>query len=91
MAEGQSPVTHGELVEIVRRLDDRISNMDRRIDERFEAVTERISSLDRNLTETRTDIRMLTRFVMGFYAAMIAVVGLAFTLYKFFPNTPPTP
>ncbi|ETX07361.1 hypothetical protein [Candidatus Entotheonella palauensis] len=28
MAEQHDPVTHGELVEIVRRLDDRISSMD---------------------------------------------------------------
>ncbi|ETW98956.1 MAG: hypothetical protein ETSY1_16765 [Candidatus Entotheonella factor] len=142
MAEQQDPVTHGELVEIVRRLDDRISSMDRsmddrfqvvnerisgmdrRIDERFEAVNDRISSLDRNLNdrissldrsiddrfqlvnerissmdrrmddmnqnlrEMRIDIRMLTRFVMGFYGAILAVVGLAFTLYKVFPNIP---
>ncbi len=106
MAEEQNPVTHGELVEIVRRLDDRISSMDRRIDdrfesvnerissldrrldERFESVNERISSLDRNVTEIRTDLRMLNRFVMGFYGAIIAVVGVAFTLYKLFPNTP---
>ncbi len=116
MAEQQNPVTHGELVEIVRRLDDRISSMDRslddrfqavndrissmerniddrisgmdrRIDDRFEAVNDRISSMDRNMTEMRSDIRMLTRFVMGFYGAILAVVGTAFTLYKFFPNT----
>ncbi len=77
MAEEQNPVTHGELVEIVRRLDDRISSMDRRIDD-----------MNRNVTETRSDIRMLTRFVMGFYAAIIGVVGVAFTLYKLFPNPP---
>lgn len=39
-----------------------------------------------NMTDMRTDIRMLTRFVMGFYAAMIGVVGVAFTLYKLFLN-----
>ncbi|PON11335.1 hypothetical protein C2W62_45395 [Candidatus Entotheonella serta] len=117
MAEEQNPVTHGELVEIVRRLDERISSMDRsmddrfevinerissldrnlnerishidrRIDERFEAVNERISAMDRNMTEMRSDIRMLARFVMGFYGAILAVVGVAFTLYKLFPNTP---
>ncbi|ETW94008.1 MAG: hypothetical protein ETSY1_36755 [Candidatus Entotheonella factor] len=124
MAEEQNPVTHGELVEIVCRLDDRISSMDRNIDDRFQVVNERISSLDRsmddrfqvvnerissldrnlndrissidrrmddmnqNMTEMRTDIRMLTRFVMGFYGAILAVVGVAFTLYKLFPNTP---
>ncbi len=130
MAEQQNPVTHGELVEIVRRLDDRISSMDRSMDDRFQAVNDRISSLERNLddrfqavndrissmerniddrislmdrhfderissldrnmnqnlTEMRTDIRMLSRFVMGFYGAILAVVGLAFTLYKLFPN-----
>ena len=90
MAERNDPVTHGELVEIVRRLDDRISSMDRSIDERFQAVNERISTMDRNtnqsLTEMRADIRMLTRFVMGSYAMMIAVAGAFFTLYKIFPN-----
>ncbi len=115
MAEEQNPVTQGELVEIIRRLDDRISSMDRnisdrissmdrRIDERFEAVNERISVMDRhfderistldrnvnqNLTEMRSDIRMLTRAMIGFYAFIIAVVGVGFTLYKLFPN--PTP
>ena len=68
MAERNDPVTHGELVEIVRRLDDRISGM------------------DRNMTEMRADIRMLTRFVMGSYAMMIGVAGAHFTLYKMFPN-----
>lgn len=68
MAERHDPVTHGELVEIVRRLDDRISSM------------------DLNLSEMRADIRMLTRFVMGFYAVMLGAVGIAFTLYKVFPN-----
>ncbi len=106
MAEEQHPVTHGELIEIVRRLDERISSMDRRIDERFETVNERIASLDRNLnerlstldrnmnqnlTEMRSDIRMLTRAMIGFYAFIIASVGVAFTLYKLFPNIPPTP
>ncbi len=57
-----------ELVESVRRLDDRISSM------------------DRNMTEMRADIRMLTRFVMGSYAMMIGVAGALFTLYKMFPN-----
>ncbi len=69
MAERHDPVTHGELVEIVRRLDDRISGM------------------DRNMTEMRADIRMLTRFVMGSYAMMIGVAGALFTLYKMFPNS----
>ena len=68
MAERHDPVTHGKLVEIVRRLDDRISGM------------------DRNMTEMRADIRMLTRFVMGSYAMMIGVAGALFTLYKMFPN-----
>ncbi len=111
MAEGQNPVTHGELVEIVRRLDERISSMDRNIDDRmtgmseritlmernindrFDAVNERISTFDRNtnqnLTEMRSDIRMLTQAMIGFYAFIIAVVGGGFTLYKLFPN--PTP
>lgn len=118
MAEEQNPVTHGELVEIVRRLDERISSMDRsiddrfelvnerissldrnindrisgldrRMDERFEAMGERIASMDRNMTEMRSDIRMLTRAMIGFYAFIIAVVGVGFTLYKLFPN--PTP
>ena len=110
MAEEQNPVTHGELVEIVRRLDERISSMDRNMDdrissldrsmdERFQTVSERISSLDRNLserisnmdrnmTEMRSDIRMLTRAMIGFYAFIIATVGVGFTLYKLFPNTP---
>lgn len=117
MAEEQGPVRQGELAEIVRRLEERISSLDRRMDERFEAVNERISSLDRNIndrissldrrmderfesvnerissldrnvTEIRTDIRMLTRFVMGFYGAILEAVGAAFTLYKLFPNTP---
>ncbi|ETX01116.1 MAG: hypothetical protein ETSY1_08615 [Candidatus Entotheonella factor] len=90
MAEQHNPVTHGELVEIVRRLDDRILSMDRSIDDRFQAVNERISTLDRNvnqnLTEMRMDIRMLTRAMIGFYAFIIAAVGAAFTLYKLFPN-----
>lgn len=97
MAEEHNPVTHGELVEIVRRLDDRISSMDRSIDERFQAVGERLSSMDRNLdnrfqavnqnlTEMRMDIRMLTRAMIGFYAFIVASVGVAFTLYKLFPN-----
>ncbi len=68
MAERHDPVTHGELVEIVCRLDDRISGM------------------DRNMTEMRADIRMLTRFVMGSYAMMIGVAGALFTLYKMLPN-----
>ncbi|ETW93838.1 MAG: hypothetical protein ETSY1_37455 [Candidatus Entotheonella factor] len=114
MAEEQNPVTHSELVEIVRRLDDRISTMDRHIDDRFEAVNarfetvnaqfetvnarieavdDRISTLDRNvnqnLTEMRSDIRMLTRAMIGFYAFIIAAVGIGFTLYRLFPN--PTP
>ena len=92
MAEQQNPVTHGELVEIVRCLDDRISSMDRNIDERISSmdrnIDKRMSSMDRNMTEMRSDIRMLTRFVMGFYGALLAVVGIAFTLYKIFPNTP---
>ncbi|ETX03515.1 MAG: hypothetical protein ETSY2_33245 [Candidatus Entotheonella gemina] len=32
MARQHHPATHGELVEIVRRLDDRISSMDRHMD-----------------------------------------------------------
>lgn len=63
------------------------------MDDRFQVVNERISSMDRrlddmnrNMTEMRSDIRMLTRFVMGFYGAILAVVGVAFTLYKLFPN-----
>ncbi len=111
MAEEQNPVTHGELVEIVRRLDERISSMDRSMDERFQAMGERISHIGRsmdertsslekrmveqfanvnqNLTEMRSDIRMLTRAMIGFYAFIIATVGVGFTLYKLFPN--PTP
>ena len=85
---------HGELVEIIRRLDDRISSIDRNIDERISSmdrsIDERISTLDRNtnqsLTEMRADIRMLTRFVMGSYALVIGVAGAFFTLYKIFPN-----
>ncbi len=62
MAEEQNPVTHGELVEIVRRLDDRISSMDRNLDERissmdrsmddrFQAVNDRIRSMERNIND----------------------------------------
>lgn len=46
----------------------------------------RIDDMNRNMTEMRADICRLTRFVMGFYGATLAVV--AFTLYKLFPNTP---
>ncbi len=45
--------------------------------------------MNQNLTEMRSDIRMLTRAMIGFYAFIIAVVGGGFTLYKLFPN--PTP
>lgn len=72
MAERNDPVTHGELVEIIRRLDDRISTLDR--------------NTNQSLAEMRADIRMLTRFVMGSYAMMIGVAGALFTLYKMFPN-----
>lgn len=72
MAERHDPVTHGELVEIMRRLDDRISSLDRNVNQ--------------SLGEMRSDIRMLTRFVMGSYAMMIGVAGALFTLYKMFPN-----
>ena len=90
MAEQNDPVSHGELVEIVRRLDDRISSMDRNIDDRISSmdrnIDDRISSMDRNMSEMRADIRMLARFVMGSYAVMIGVAGALFTLYKMFPN-----
>lgn len=51
MAEKNGPVTHGELVKIIRRLDDRVSTLDR--------------NTNQSLAEMRADIRMLTRFVMG--------------------------
>lgn len=92
MAEQQNPVTHGELVEIVRRLDDRISTLDTRMDERISSLEKRIveqfANVNQNLTEMRSDIRMLTRSMIGFYAFIIAAVGVGFTLYKLFPNTP---
>ena len=90
MAEQQHPVTHGELVEIVRRLDDRISTLDTRMDERISSLetrmVEQFTNVNQNLSEMRLDIRMLTRAMIGFYAFIVASVGVAFTLYKLFPN-----
>ncbi len=79
-----------------RNINDRFDAMG----DRFDAVGERMSSMEQNtndrfqavnqnLTEMRTDIRMLTRAMLGFYVFIIAAVGLGFTLYKLFPN--PTP
>ncbi len=51
MAEEQNPVTHGELVQIVRRLDERISSMERNLEERMTNISERISLMERNFND----------------------------------------
>lgn len=49
-------------------------------------MVEQFTNVNQNLTEMRMDIRMLTRAMIGFYVFIVASVGVAFTLYKLFPN-----
>jgi len=51
-----------------------------------ERLDERISSLDRNVTEMRADIRHLSGRLFTLHLAMWGAVGVGFTLYKLFPN-----
>jgi hypothetical protein len=50
-----------------------------------ERLDDRISSLDRNLTEMRTDIRHLTNWLIGLYLFILAVAGAAITLLRTAP------
>jgi hypothetical protein len=52
----------------------------------IERLDERISSLDRNMTEMRADIRHLSGRLFTLHLAMWGAVGVGFTLYKLFPN-----
>jgi hypothetical protein len=51
----------------------------------IDRLDERLSSLDRNLTERRTDIRHLTNGLIGLYLFILAVAGLALTFFRTAP------
>jgi hypothetical protein len=49
------------------------------------AMIDRLSSLDRTLTEMRSDIRHLTNGLIGLYLFILAVAGLALTFFRTAP------
>jgi hypothetical protein len=56
---GDEPIIRAEFLEIIRRLD------------------ERISSLDRNMTELRHDMRNIQNWIVGLYLFVITVAGVS--------------
>jgi chaperonin cofactor prefoldin len=51
----------------------------------IERLDERISSLDRNMTEMRADLRQMRNWLIGLYMFILAVAGVAVTLVRTAP------
>lgn len=68
MADRDEPVLHGELREMINRLDERISSLDR--------------NMMTQLTDMRADMRQMRNWLIGLYMFILAVAGVAVTIVK---------
>lgn len=75
MAERDEPVLHGELREMIQRLDERISALDRNI-------TDAIKNLRGDFHEMRSDIRQMRNWMIMLYLFIMAVASSAVAVYS---------
>ena len=68
MAERDEPLLYGELREMIQRIDERISNLDR--------------NFINAITDIRADMRQMRNCLIGLYMFIIAVATAAITVAK---------
>lgn len=90
MAEHHEPVLHGELREMINRLDERISGLDRNMGDRISEITDTMKDMRTEMrasqTEIHTDMRQMRNWLIGLYLFILSVATGTVAFYKAFPN-----
>lgn len=79
MAERDEPVLHGELREMIQRLDERISSLER-------TVIDAVSHIRSDVQDMRADIRQVRGWIFMLYIFIIGVATAAVTIYNALPK-----